>query len=81
MIFGPVSDLLRDRLMKDFPGKFASPQQNFGGISNDKNKSSIVRISAIKEIMSQGKHALLDVTPNAVDKLNYAQLYPIGKVI
>ena len=27
--------------------------------------------------MSQGKHALLDVTPNAVDKLNYAQLYPI----
>ena len=24
-----------------------------------------------------GKHALLDVTPSAVDKLNYAQLYPI----
>ena len=22
--------------------------------------------------MNQGKHALLDVTPNAVDKLNYA---------
>ena len=77
VIFGPVSDMLRDRLMKDFPGKFASPQQNFGGVSSDKSKSSIVRISAIKEIMSQGKHALLDVTPNAVDKLNYAQLYPI----
>ena len=73
VIFGPVSDLLRDRLVKDFPGKFASPQ-NFGA---DKSKSSIVRISAIKEIMQQGKHALLDVTPNAVDKLNYAQLYPI----
>ena len=72
VIFGPVSDLLRDRLVKDFPGKFASPQ-NFA----DKSKSSIVRISAIKEIMQQGKHALLDVTPNAVDKLNYAQLYPI----
>ena len=27
--------------------------------------------------MNKGKHALLDVTPNAVDKLNYAQLYPI----
>ena len=27
--------------------------------------------------MSGGNHALLDVTPNAVDKLNYAQLYPI----
>ena len=42
-----------------------------------KTKSSIVRLSSIKQIMSHGKHALLDVTPNAVDKLNYAQLYPI----
>ena len=44
---------------------------------DDKNRSSIVRLSSIKEIMNQGKHALIDVTPNAVDKLNYAQLYPI----
>ena len=41
------------------------------------NKSGIVRLNSIREIMSKGKHALLDVTPNAVDKLNYAQLYPI----
>ena len=25
----------------------------------------------------RGRHALLDVAPNAVDKLNYAQFYPI----
>ena len=42
-----------------------------------KSKSAIVRLSAIREIMNRGKHALLDVTPNAVDKLNYAQFYPI----
>ena len=72
VIFGPVADLVRDRLLKDFPGKFASPQN-----MEDKTKSSIVRLSSIREIMNQGKHALLDVTPNAVDKLNYAQLYPI----
>lgn len=41
------------------------------------NKSGIVRLTAIREIMSKGKHALLDVAPNAVDKLNYAQFYPI----
>ena len=41
------------------------------------NKSGIVRLNSIREIMSKGKHALLDVTPNAVDKLNYAQFYPI----
>lgn len=25
----------------------------------------------------QGKHAILDITPSAVDRLNYAQFYPI----
>ena len=25
----------------------------------------------------QDKHAVLDITPNAVDRLNYAQWYPI----
>jgi tight junction protein 1 len=72
VIFGPVADIARERLLRDFPGKFASPQNLDSG-----DKSSIVRLSSIKEIMNQGKHALLDVTPNAVDKLNYAQLYPI----
>ena len=27
--------------------------------------------------MDRGKHAVLDITPNAVDRLNYAQFYPI----
>ena len=40
-------------------------------------KSGIVRLSSIRQIMDRGKHALLDVTPNAVDKLNYAQFYPV----
>ena len=45
--------------------------------SGEGSKSGIVRLSAIRDIMDKGKHALLDVTPNAVDKLNYAQFYPI----
>ena len=28
-------------------------------------------------VSSQDKHAILDITPAAVEKLNYAQLYPI----
>ena len=47
--------------------------------SNSKNTktSGIIRLSAIREVMDRGKHALLDITPNAVDRLNYAQFYPI----
>merc|ERR550517_1503386 len=74
VIFGPVADLVRERLLRDFPLKFASPQLDTTG---EGGKSGIVRLSAIRDIMDKGKHALLDVTPNAVDKLNYAQFYPI----
>ena len=47
------------------------------GAGLENKKSGIVRLSAIRDIMERGLHALLDVTPNAVDKLNYAQFYPI----
>ncbi|KAJ6633312.1 Tight junction protein ZO-1 [Pseudolycoriella hygida] len=74
VLFGPVSDLARERLTKDFPDKFTAPLQD-----SDKgnNKSAIIRLSNIRDIMDRGKHALLDITPNAVDRLNYAQFYPI----
>ena len=92
VIFGPVADLVRERLLRDFPLKFASPREYLLSLSSHQadllclseldstgegSKSGIVRLSAIRDIMDKGKHALLDVTPNAVDKLNYAQFYPI----
>lgn len=60
--------------MKDFPDKFTVPLQ-----ADEKaaGKSGIIRLSNIRDIMDRGKHALLDITPNAVDRLNYAQFYPI----
>lgn len=73
VLFGPVSDLARDRLIKDFPDKFTAPLQD----DKSQSKCGIVRLSNIRDIMDRGKHALLDITPNAVDRLNYAQFYPI----
>lgn len=72
VLFGPVADVARERLIKDFPDKFTAPLQDA-----DKSKCGIVRLSNIRDIMDRGKHALLDITPNAVDRLNYAQFYPI----
>lgn len=34
-------------------------------------------MASIKSIIEKGKHCLLDITPNAVDHLNYAQYFPI----
>lgn len=46
-------------------------------VGKNMKSSGIIRLSAIREVMDRGKHALLDITPNAVDRLNYAQFYPI----
>ena len=40
-------------------------------------RCGIVRLSSIRELVEKGRHALLDITPSAVDKLNYAQFYPV----
>ncbi|XP_032596252.1 tight junction protein ZO-1 isoform X13 [Drosophila grimshawi] len=98
VLFGPVSDLAREKLAKDYPDKFCTPLQDDDKASNGNVSSSasatatggagaggaggggkcrIVRLSHIRDIMDRGKHALLDITPNAVDRLNYAQFYPI----
>lgn len=50
---------------------------NVEDAKSQKPSSNIIRLSAIRDVISTGKHALLDITPNAVERLNYAQLYPI----
>ncbi|KAK9883620.1 hypothetical protein WA026_001793 [Henosepilachna vigintioctopunctata] len=79
IMFGPIADVAREKLLKDFPDKFISPQQDASveDHKSQKNSSNIIRLSAIREVISTGKHALLDITPNAVERLNYAQMYPI----
>lgn len=82
VFFGPLADIAREKLLRDYPEKFASPQaiDTTGEETKKASKlsnSGIVRLSGIKDIIASGKHALLDITPSAVDRLNYAQFYPI----
>ncbi|KAL1497924.1 hypothetical protein ABEB36_008804 [Hypothenemus hampei] len=80
ILFGPIADIAREKLLKDFPDKFISPQLDVCAEESSKNQkasSNIIRLSAIRDVISTGKHALLDITPNAVERLNYAQMYPI----
>lgn len=78
VLFGPLADVAREKLLKDYPDKYGSPQmENQDDLSKSPKTSGIVRLSAIKDNIEKGKHALLDITPSAVDRLNYAQFYPI----
>ncbi|KAJ8928951.1 hypothetical protein NQ314_018413, partial [Rhamnusium bicolor] len=83
ILFGPIADVAREKLLKDFPDKFISPQldatveETSSKSHKSSSNSNIIRLSAIRDVISTGKHALLDITPNAVERLNYAQMYPI----
>uniref|UniRef100_A0A452S6W4 Tight junction protein 3 n=1 Tax=Ursus americanus TaxID=9643 RepID=A0A452S6W4_URSAM len=39
--------------------------------------SKVIKLDTVRVIAEKNKHALLDVTPSAVERLNYVQYYPI----
>ncbi|CAL1603794.1 unnamed protein product [Knipowitschia caucasica] len=86
VLFGPIADVAREKLAREEPEAFelAKTQQQQGGekseprdAGTDTKSSGIIRLHTIKQIIDRDKHAVLDITPNAVDRLNYAQWYPI----
>ncbi|KAM6388460.1 tight junction protein 1 isoform 7-T8 [Pluvialis apricaria] len=76
-IFGPIADVAREKLAREEPDIFQIAKSEPRDAGTDQRSSGIIRLHTIKQIIDRDKHALLDVTPNAVDRLNYAQWYPI----
>uniref|UniRef100_S4RC72 Tight junction protein 1a n=1 Tax=Petromyzon marinus TaxID=7757 RepID=S4RC72_PETMA len=77
VIFGPIADVARDKLAREQPNSFEIARNEPRDAGTDTKNSGVIRLHTIKEIIDKDKHALLDITPGAVDRLNYAQWYPI----
>lgn len=78
VIFGALADVARERLKVECPNKFEIPE-SYSNNGNDDNQSTsgVIKLATIKSIVDTNRHCLLDITPNAVDHLNYAQYFPI----
>ncbi|KAM7393254.1 hypothetical protein PAMA_008076 [Pampus argenteus] len=76
VIFGPISDAVNEKLANDMPDDFVIAKTEPKDAGSEKS-SGVVRLNTIRQIIEQDRHALLDVTPKAVDTLNYTQWYPI----
>ncbi|KAJ4926154.1 hypothetical protein JOQ06_008337 [Pogonophryne albipinna] len=76
VIFGPISDAVNEKLSTDMPDEFVIAKTEPKDAGSEKS-SGVVRLNTIRKIIEQDLHALLDVTPKAVDTLNYTQWYPI----
>uniref|UniRef100_A0A7N6B9T8 Zona occludens protein 1 n=1 Tax=Anabas testudineus TaxID=64144 RepID=A0A7N6B9T8_ANATE len=82
VIFGPIADTAREKLAREEPDIFELSKLTIlksepRDAGTDQKSSGIIRLHTIKQIIDRDKHAVLDITPNAVDRLNYAQWYPI----
>ncbi|XP_055789129.1 tight junction protein ZO-1-like isoform X5 [Salvelinus fontinalis] len=75
--FGPIADVAREKLSREEPDLFELAKSEPRDAGKDQRSSGIIRLHTIKQIIDRDKHAVLDITPNAVDRLNYAQWYPI----
>ncbi|XP_033973000.1 tight junction protein ZO-1 isoform X4 [Trematomus bernacchii] len=77
VLFGPIADVAREKLAREEPDIFELAKSEPRDAGTDQKNSGIIRLHTIKQIIDRDKHAVLDITPNAVDRLNYAQWYPI----
>ncbi|XP_036385038.1 tight junction protein ZO-2a isoform X2 [Megalops cyprinoides] len=76
VLFGPIADAANEKLAADHPDDFVIARTEPKDAGSDQS-SGVVRLNTIRQIIEQDRHALLDVTPKAVDTLNYTQWYPI----
>ncbi|KAM8887034.1 tight junction protein 2-like isoform 4-T4 [Spinachia spinachia] len=76
VLFGPIADAANEKLASEMPDLFVVAKTEPKDAGSEKS-SGVVRLNTIRQIIEQEKHALLDVTPKAVDTLNYTQWYPI----
>ncbi|XP_041516714.1 tight junction protein ZO-2 isoform X7 [Microtus oregoni] len=76
VLFGPIADIAMEKLANELPDWFQTAKTEPKDAGSERS-SGVVRLNTVRQIIEQDKHALLDVTPKAVDLLNYTQWFPI----
>ncbi|NXY36608.1 ZO3 protein, partial [Pomatorhinus ruficollis] len=73
VILGPIADIAVQKLSRELPKLFEiAPSVHRDGAS-----SKVIKLDSVRQIAEKNKHALLDITPSAVERLNYVQYYPV----
>ncbi|NXW11434.1 ZO3 protein, partial [Fregetta grallaria] len=73
VILGPIADIAMQKLSTELPKLFEIAPS----VPRDGASSKVIKLDSVQKIAEKGKHALLDITPSAVERLNYMQYYPV----
>ncbi|NXX54600.1 ZO3 protein, partial [Scopus umbretta] len=73
VILGPIADIAMQKLSTELPELFEIAPS----VPRDGASSKVIKLDSVRQIAEKDKHALLDITPSAVECLNYMQYYPV----
>ncbi|XP_070601694.1 tight junction protein ZO-3 isoform X2 [Erythrolamprus reginae] len=73
VILGPIADIAMQKLSTEMPDQF----QIADSVLREGGTSKVIKLDTVWQVAKQDKHALLDITPAAVERLNYVQYFPI----
>nr|XP_015827113.2 tight junction protein ZO-3 isoform X1 [Nothobranchius furzeri] len=75
VILGPLNDIAMEKLAREMPDEYevAEMVPRGGGDSS----STVIKLDTVRKIAEKDKHPLLDITPTAVERLNYIQYHPM----
>ncbi|NXR55639.1 ZO3 protein, partial [Hippolais icterina] len=73
VILGPIADIAVQKLSRELPKLFEIAPS----VPRDGASSKVIKLDSVRQIAEKNKHALLDITPSAVERLNYVQYYPV----
>ncbi|XP_037626629.1 tight junction protein ZO-3 isoform X2 [Sebastes umbrosus] len=77
VILGPLNDIAMEKLAREKPDEYEAadmvPRSGGGGDGG----STVIKLDTVRRIAEKDKHPLLDITPTAVERLNYIQYHPM----
>ncbi|XP_061894895.1 tight junction protein ZO-3 isoform X2 [Entelurus aequoreus] len=76
VILGPLNDIAMEKLARELPEEYEVAEmvpRSSGGDSS----STVIKLDTVRKIAEKDKHPLLDITPTAVERLNYIQYHPM----
>ncbi|KAM4628784.1 tight junction protein ZO-3 isoform 2-T2 [Polymixia lowei] len=76
VILGPLNDIAMDKLAREMPDEYevAEMVSRSGAVDSG---STVIKLDTVRKIAEKDKHPLLDITPTAVERLNYIQYHPM----
>uniref|UniRef100_A0A3P8YZP0 Tight junction protein 3 n=2 Tax=Esox lucius TaxID=8010 RepID=A0A3P8YZP0_ESOLU len=77
VILGPLNDVAMEKLVKEMPDEYEVAEMVPRSSSGTDSASTVIKLDTVRSIAEKNKHPLLDITPTAVERLNYIQYHPM----